>query len=273
MDGAEEAGERAFALKDNAEEEARRYFESGRKKKILFFGAEEKIERIEKRYTPIGRFNVFKKDKKTKGTVFQRQTYAQKQNTVYVDLTHLEVFYVKKGILSKPTIEHSDILLILQDLPEEASDLLLDLIEFGSVRYEQLQNPSDEKNMTLLMQEGLIEAYSSKTDGVMELAEVASGGYGYPEENTYVRSKIYIPKIEDKAYDLESHLKVEDYPETSEEDSQEYRPEEVSKLLEKLFLADAVFEGVIHMPYYICNYLQEKNRQERYEIYFPLRFI
>ncbi|MBN2013990.1 MAG: hypothetical protein JW778_02310 [Candidatus Altiarchaeota archaeon] len=271
----DDSAEKAFALTENSEE-AKRYFESKRKKKILFLGSEERIDQIEKRYIPLGRFNVFREEKKKKGAVFRKQAHEEKQNTVYADLAHLELFYVKKALLSKPAVEHSDILIVLKDLPEEASDLLLDLIEFGSVRYEQLQNQLDEKNMVLLMQRGLIEAYSSKTDSVMGIAEVASRGYGYPEENYYVRSKIHVPKIEDKAYDLESLLKVDEVQHTTyPKDPVEHSSGEVSELLGKLFLAEAVFDGIVYLPYYLCNYLQgeEKSRQERYEIYFPLQFI
>jgi len=275
LEGEEKTGEIAFALAETAEGDARRYFESRRKKKILIFGSEEKIDQITERYTPLGRFRVIRKEETKTGLVFKDKTFVKKENTFYVDLAHLELFYVRKGILSKASgIERSDILQILGDLPKEARDLLLDLMEFGSVTYEQLCNDLDEKQRILLMQRGLIESYTSRSEELMNLTSEGAS-YGYPRERVYVRSKVHIPKFEDRCYKLSSFLREGSINESCPKDSIEFSPEETSELLEELFLGEAVFEGIIYMPYYLCRYLSGtgKSMSERYDVYFPLQFL
>ncbi|HDH41442.1 MAG TPA: hypothetical protein ENG12_03440 [Candidatus Altiarchaeales archaeon] len=275
LEGEEETSESAFALAETADEDARRYFESRRKKKILMFGSEERIDQITKRYTPLGRFRVIKKEETKTGLVFKDKTLVRKENTFYVDLARLELFYIRKGMLGRASgIERSDILQILDDLPKEARDLLLDLMEFGSVTYEQLCNDLDEKQRILLMQRGLIESYTSRSEELMSLAS-DEASYGYPRERVYVRSKVHIPKFEDRCYDLASFLREGPINGSYTKDSIEFSTEEASELLEELFLGEAVFEGIIYMPYYLCRYLSGtgKSTSERYDVYFPLQFL
>ena len=272
----EKTDESAFASAEAAETDAQGYFESRRKKKILMFGSEERIDQIMKRYAPLGKFEVIKKEETKTGVIFKKKSLVEKKNTLYVDLAHLKLFYIRKGMLGKASgIERSDILQILSDLPKEARDLLLDLMEFGSVTYEQVCNDLDEKQRILLMQKGLIEKYTSKSDNIMSLAS-EEANYGYPQEKVYVRSKVHIPKFEDKVYELSSFLKKDEVIDAScPKDSIEFSPEETSELLEELFLGEAIFDGVVYTPYYLCRYMSgtEKSKSERYDMYFPLQFL
>lgn len=275
LEGEEKTDESVFASVETAEKDAQRYFESRRKKKILMFGSEERIDQITKRYAPLGKFEVIKKEETKGGVIFKKKSFVEKKNIFYVDLAHLELLYIRKGVLGKASgIERSNILQTLSDLPKEARDLLLDLMEFGSVTYEQVCNELDEKQRILLMQRGLIEKYTSKSEELMSLtSEEAS--YGYPQEKVYVRSKVHIPKFEDGIYELSSFLREDSINKSCPKDSIEFSPDETSELLEELFLGEAIFDGVVYMPYYLCRYLSgtEKSKSERYDMYFPLQFL
>ncbi len=271
-----DAGDKAFVFREGSDIDAKKYFESKKGNKPLFRGSGEKINEIKRRYTPLGRFNICRRDTHKTGLIFKKKNYVDLENTLYVDLAHFDLFYIKKRILGKTSdIEHSDILQTLRDLPTEGKTLLLDLIEYGSVTYEQLCNPLDEKNMMLLMQKDLIEAYSSKSSNVLNTAGAAAGGRIPPSEQYYVRPKVYLPRLEDKIYDLSSFLKIDSIDPNYPRDDTVFTPEEAVEILEEVFSADAVFDGITYLPYHICQYTPKdsKSRQTRYELYFSLQFI
>ncbi|HEX54591.1 MAG TPA: hypothetical protein ENF49_00465 [Candidatus Altiarchaeales archaeon] len=261
----------SFALMENHRENAHKYFLSKREKGI--FGRGEEIAEIGLRYAPIGKFEVVKSIRLKKGMIITREIQKDIRNYFYVSMSTKDIFFVRVDKMRKQLV-NSDILCILERLPENARSLLLDFVEFRKFKFSQLRNPVDEEARIILMQMDLIELDKSVSGVVKDVLKEAIGDYwGIGDYD--MKLKLYFPRFSDKTFDLAKFIEIRNSVDNSiERDPIEFDSEEISYSLGELFNGTAYFNEIIYMPYYFCRYVSgDETESERYELYFPVKFL
>ena len=265
------------------DEEAQKYFDAKRKKKLLGrIGSEELITQIEKRYLPLGKFKVINVKDTEVGLIFKKKIHTESANFIYVDLTYQKIFWVNRtGIMGKTKIlESIDVLERIRDIPPEVRKLLYDVMTSKNMRYEQLTNDLDRNNAMRLLQEGLIETHTRSSKEAVGLIGSQTGDGGYVEIH-YVRSTFNLPSFENKGYDISVFMELSDKPDQSYvPDPLNFLPEKTAVALGELFRGTAELEEIIYLPYYICWYkLEDKKndpeqvKSDRYEVLYPVSFV
>jgi len=138
-----------------------------------------------------------------------------------------------------------------------------------------LHNVSDEEPRIILMQMNLIEAHKPASSILSDAAREITGDY-YGSGDYDVRLKFYFPEFENKAFNLTEYIEVRNSIEDGIEiDPEEFDPDEISNSLEELFNGEARFMDSLYMPYYLCRYVYrgKGGETERYDVYFPVKFL
>ncbi len=233
-------------LSSKSDNEVVKYFKVKRRKKILgFAGSEEKIEEIDRRYTPLGVFSIkkFSKD-------------SMREDKAYIDLNSGELCYIEAG-----KIKRNDMIKRIMNLPPESREHLLDLMEHGVMDYEHVKG----KYLSILEKKDLVYVYEREKGIIITLVDevlgifrsIFHGGELKPKEVTvkHVRSKLRIPEF-DTSYDLEHFIESSsEIDKDYEPDPVNYKPEEILKILSRFYGSDVKFEGTVYLPYYRCKYL------------------
>ncbi len=241
-----------------ADKDAQGYFESQRSRKIGMLGTEEKIEDIDRRYAPVGRFYI-------KGG----QGKTESLNHAYINMNTGALYYVQKN-----KIRQSDVLQRILDLPEKSRERLLDLIENGSLPRENI----DDRHLDILEKKGLISR--GKTGGgsitkepanmivllVDELLEAILSKHTRTDTSLgesqigNVSASVEIPFF-DSQHNLEHFIETAGYGVAGFDiDETRYKMEDVDNVLEKITGREIEFDGIVYLPYYRCRYSTSKGR-------------
>jgi membrane-associated phospholipid phosphatase len=243
--------EKAFVSEIN-DTKATRYFRSKVKQRItnIFLGLKDKVEEIDRRYLPVAYFSI----KKTGGSTDTRG-YA------YVDLSTGDLFYVDEGLLKR-----TDVLRQILELPQDAKQQLIDLIEQGDLPYQHLNS----KAIDLLEKKQLAKIYEKKRGGgileeiihlisfiVAEITEplIPRGKYQDSSltKNRFAGANLKTPPF-DNSYNLEYFIDVSNTQDEFDADQIKYKPAEIEELLKRILGADVKFAYNIYFPYYLAKY-------------------
>ncbi len=232
--------ERVFAG-DMTLDDATEYFIDRRGKRLFgLAGTAEKVDAVEGRYTPVGRFRL----KKTRGGF---EANAEGENSVYANLATCELYYVYTGVAGRGMrLNASNVLRRLLDLPAEAVRILSEIMEREELRLDKM----DERTR-MYYQGNLQSLVALENLGLIGLRDDARG---------YL-SNLNLPRFNDPRYDLERFLETGESVESEYAvDPVVYRPADVLGLLKNFYAAEGVFEGVVYMRYYRCRYVGEGDR-------------
>ena len=223
--------------------EAKDYFANKRGKKFLGFGVEEKVSEISGRYAPVGSF-LIKRDEEVRTGLTGTPKIVEKSNMFYVNLNNNELYYISKGLGKETTIDSSNLLTRLVFLPLESLKILADIIKYGEISITDLNDRYDlfyQENMNhfiLLREEGFVALTPNKRAFISNLSEPVFGNTRYNLKNfTSIDNSV-----------------SSDYP----VDKLKYDPKDVLRLLEIIFAGLGEVKEVIYMPYYVCEYVDDR---------------
>ncbi len=266
-------------LTDKNDADAIRYFKSMRKRKRLgLFGEDERIEYVDRRYIPFAIYKI----------VNERGNGEGESNRVFIDLSNGDMPHIEERELV-----NEDIIRNLMELPDEAREHLLDLINYGDLSFKHIKG----KNLEILEKKGFVRV-SGKPSGeksiiniiseeildTMDIIAINIGNLPLPKEREIryekyehrevvktptgermVRATIKIPQI-DHSFDLEHFIKTSTIIDKDfDVDDTGYDVEEIRNVLERIYQNRTEFVGMIYMPYYLCKYKTAyKTRYIRY---------
>ncbi len=257
----ENNGEKLAFVQDITEAGAKGYFEKKRKGGI--FGSKEEIAEIERRYAPLGVFDVTRTDEIREGVLFSITKNLKKNNTFYVNLNGADLYYGSKGIFKKKQVIKSlDIIKKIADLPLESIAILSDIVQHGEISYEELN-----KRYFLFLNRGFDNILILQTRGLIEIKHRIL----HPIVLGYVNN-VDIPAFDDKGYNLKEFLYPDPLKEGYEIDNIAYSPGTISEILRVFFNGDTELNRIMYMPYDRCRYIDKKNRF-RYEVLISPRFL
>lgn len=264
--------EKAF-VSDISDGDVVRYFQRMRKGKTLSkFGlvSPEDIEKVDRRYAPIGFFSLIKVDEAIEDRKF-----------AYIDLSSGDILYIDEGLIKK-----DGFLRRILNLPKKSQEYLMYLVEHGELHHEHFEG----RYLTILKKRGLILEYEKKKRGFLggilaevmdviveiagQLGEVVStAGTTYtptkttaspthPPVKKRVRAEANIPPF-DQPYNLENFMMVSNASEKFDPDPRKYEPEEIGEILSKTTGYEAKFEYMIHFPYYLCRFSSRTGDRHR----------
>ena len=218
---------------------------------IKFSSNDKRKIRLLKQYISLGKFRIIKRIDIEKGLLFKKNATRTKENHVYVDMNHADMYYVHNaGILARaPTIEKTDILGRLIDLPPPVIRTMGHLLMQGSSRYDAL----DQNAVSILRERGLVRVYETGGDKMLNLMKIATDMR--ETKVLYVKPLPHIPKFNDKKYDLSASLSVVDtIDDTYTKDRIKYSPEQVGNVIIHLFECNAILEEIAYLPHLLCEY-------------------
>ncbi|RLI93399.1 MAG: hypothetical protein DRO89_00095 [Candidatus Altiarchaeales archaeon] len=234
-------------------------------KNIIKFSSDNPNVKLYKRYMPLGRLEIIKTEGFDKGILFKRATARIKRNHLYVDLSHGNLYYAHcVGILhAKPRVEKIDLLRRVIDFTPQMLNTLSYILDRGSVQYDEL----DQDTVLELVRRGVVTVYEPRDNKILNILRIAMDEREI--ERYWVRSPCYLPKFEDKRYDLSSFLEVVDTIDDSyDRDSIEYSLEKIGRVIRYLFNCDVLLEEITYMPYLVCEHVGRKDAET--VSYFPL---
>lgn len=282
--------------------EVMEYFNGRVKKKSLgIFGRAEKILNITLRHSPVSIFKVIYADRAS--TEARSIAKIELEDDIHVDLNTVDLYYIKSGRgvgRVKRTLESTDVLRNIEDLPPDAKQHLIDLLNHGELPYKHL----DDKYLSILESKKIINVIdATKTPiggfvarvsnlvlmGAQEIANIISlvihelltttpaetkkregesPESKEDEEDKTVRAEVSMPHTHGGVYDLKKFILVEKDTETRfEEDLVKYSSGPLADLLGTILQASVKPQGVLFMPYYVCTFVDEETgtltRRER----------
>jgi hypothetical protein len=239
--------------------EAGQYFEAKRGKPLLgFIGLEESVKDVVGRYTPMGCFELVRARAVGAGAAGRVVNVTEGRSVFYVNLNTCLLYYVHKGVFGKPpSLKSTNLLRTVLELPAESVSLLAEVMDA-----EHLSLSS------LLAAHGLMAG--SRIDSLVLLNN--TGLITYTPDGGTIMSNLSLPRFGDSRYDLGYFLHSRKSVDSEfEADSIEFRPTDVLKILQNLFMASGVFKGVVYLPYYTCVYVNEL-REIRYDLLVKPKF-
>lgn len=255
----ENAVESAFIPKIT-ETEVREYFE--RRKKGIF-GWKEEIAEIERRYAPLGVFDVTRIEEIKEGLLFSVSRNLKKNNTFYVNLNSADLYHISRNIFKrKLRVTTLDIIKRIADLPLESIAIFSDIFHHGEISHKEL----NERHF-LFLDRGFDNILILQTRGLIEikhrLLHLIPSGYV---------NNVDIPEFDEKGYNLKEFLCLGSINKGYEVDPIVYSLGSISEILRIFFKGDSELKGIVYMPYDRCRYIDEKNRF-RYEILISPKFL
>ncbi|HIE34225.1 MAG TPA: hypothetical protein EYP86_03715 [Candidatus Altiarchaeales archaeon] len=255
-------------IPEKTETEVRRYFENAVEKDILR-RPKENIAEIERRYAPLGIFEIHRTKKIKVGTISKLEKTIEEENKFYVNLNNLELHYVssKRIFRKERSILSSDLIEKVIDLPTPCIKFLSDIINKGIVSHHELNKKhflflnGNFDYILILRIRDLIE-FSPSTVFTIQRKVV----------NLEYRSKVNIPEFNDRRYDLKKFLVTKRIKSRKyKRDGIEYNVEKILETLETIFDGNGEFKEKIYMPYDRCKYTDRNNRF-RYKRLIMLKF-
>ncbi len=232
---------------EKSDEWVREYFEKSRR---CFLYQKDEIKNIEKRYAPVGFFEIkWKSDVKT-GIVSKVKKTSEKRNIFYVNLNNAETYYMGKGILSKEhRIEKLDVVERIIDLPPIAVEFLSDIAKKGSIKHQELN-----KKHFLFLDGNFDMIMMLKTRGLISFDVRAYNIREY-------FSKINMPNPDEREYNLGNFMSTEQKDLDDEKvDEIIYKPDSILDTLEIFLQGEGIFKNIVYLPYNICKYVDKENR-------------
>lgn len=283
-------GEDHIFIPGRVRDEVLKYFEGKKKKSRLGFkGGEEKIEEIETRYAPVAMLRVtVSSDVHLEGDSLGK---TENDDFLFVNLNNGDLYYIirrRSAGAADYSVESSSILKDILELPGEARDHLIHLLEHGELPYKHLDN----KFVAILESKGVIRTYDrgqlfsnygflkdavnivvfviqevfdlvqlfihdimGTEAGVIDRRLGESGG-GDSKEDKSVQASVNMPHLYGGIYDLKKFLVVKMVSGLKlKTDRIRYHSSEIASLLKSIFSAVSVSRrGVLFMPYFICTY-------------------
>ncbi len=249
----------AFAL-GMSEDEARKYFEGRRQKKLFgFLKPDENIAEFSGHYAPVAAFNMNRIEEIDSGTISRFKKSAERRNTFFVNTSTLELYYVYKGsFINKPSIVVSDILTRIADLSPQELGILSRITEHGKMSIELL----NQKYPTYT-EDGVNSILHLQARGLIDVSPMK------PE----FLSTLSLPEFNNDKYNLRAHIATEESIETNYlADAPSHSPEKIVELMKSFFAAEGSFSGITYLPYYQCKFVDSEGLF-RYEILIPPKFI
>jgi len=268
--------EKAF-ISAKSDREALQYFKTRRKKKTFrVIGTEEKIEEIDRRYSPVACYMVS----------YAGEEVVEKTR-VYVDLAYGELYRVVEG-----RVEKNDIIRRIMSLPESARELLLELLHHEKIdeehisgkdlellkkrKFVKIKRKEKSSGILILIIDEILDAVRLISRGASEF-----GGKSSQAETIYrdplktktqnIASPDVIEKF-DHTYDLEFYLLTSKPKDEFDHDDIKYDKDEVARILNALTEEEEEIEYryQVYAPYYKCTYLGRD--RYRYLRHTPLKF-
>ncbi|MFC2162333.1 restriction endonuclease [Candidatus Altiarchaeota archaeon] len=281
--------------------EARKHFESRGLNKGLFGGRKSKEVpvKVTLRYAPVSVLKMV--TKKYVGTESQDLRIVENRDFMFVNLSNLDLYYIKKRRRRNSvemSLNRSDILGKIMALPKDPKKHLMDLLEHGDLPHEDLEG----KDLSILENKKIIKIYEGKkgTSDIVEYVEmfleglletvimlideltsgITSMGEGTDRERQEkpitkrVSAQINMPHHEGGLYDVWKYLETDEgMPGNSEVDQISYSSKKVGTLLEKIMNGASSRQGIIFMPYYRAKFMDSETKKfTKYEILITPRF-
>lgn len=246
-------------IPQSADADIRQYFEGRRGG---FLGPKDDIERIEMRYAPVGVFELKWCDEVDSGFFSKIKKIKEKSNVFYINLNNAELYYVSRGFFSKRlSVQKSDVLAKIIDLPDAAVAFLSDIVKRGSIKHHELNKKhflflDGNFDMILMLKTRELIGYDIKYLGVREYF-----------------SRMNLLDLDDKRYNLGNFLATEKKDiEAKEVDELKHEPQLVLDVLKNFLQGDGAFTKIVYLPYHECKYV-DKAGGFRYLRLIDLRFL
>jgi len=254
--------EKAFVSVKN-DREAFKYFNIRRiKKKFHVFGTEEKIEEIDRRYSPVACYMV--------STVAEEVV---EKTRVYVDLAYGDIYSVLGG-----RVEKSGIIRRILSLPDDAKELLLELLEHEKIdeehvsgkaleilkkrRFVNVERKEKSSGILIVIIDEILDALRLVSRGVSELGSTSSQAETvYRDQLKTTTREMVSPDLQltrfDNTYDLEFYLRTAKPTPEFDRDEIKYDRDEIARILDAITKEqeEIEFKYLIYLPYYKCTYL------------------
>ncbi len=222
----------------------------GFEKNIIKFSSNNPKMRLYKVYLPLGKLELIKTVSVDKGFLFKKNAVHTKKNYLYVDLSCGDLYYAQyAGVVhSKPQVDKTDLLRKILDFTPQMLNMLSHILEQGSILYSEL----DHNIVQELVGYGLVRVYEPKGNSALNILRIAVDEQEISK--AYVKSIYYLPKFDDKRFDLSSFLKVVDTIDDSySRGGIEYSPERIGRALRYLFGCNVVLDEITYMPSLVCE--------------------
>ncbi|MBN2013887.1 MAG: ATP-binding protein [Candidatus Altiarchaeota archaeon] len=221
----------------------------GEEKKLTSKKQDDIRIKLHRRYLPLGKIKTVKTKGVSKGAL-RREKTSIIRNYIYVDLSHLNIYYVGvEGILRpQPVIKKTDILRRSWDFTPQMLNTLNYVWERGSVLYDGLN-----RDIVIdLARLGFVVVYESGDSQIFNLLKIATDERMIPRYS--VKPRFYIPKYGDRRYNLSSFLEVVGTVDSSYRiDPIRHSIKKIEKTVSYLFNCDAQLEGITYLPYIVSE--------------------
>lgn len=241
------------------ETETRKYFEKNIERDLLK-RPKERIEKIERRFAPVGIFHI-ERERKIKSGLSKVEKTVREQNKFYINLNNLDLYYVStRGIFRRERyIANSDLVKKIIDLPMPSIEFLSDIINKGRISHNELN-----KKYFLFLDGNFDHILILRTRGLIGVKGIRMPTARQPITPMialeYV-SKVNIPEFSDIRYDLKEFLAVEKFKDKKYKiDKTKYNLDEILEVIKMLFDGNGKSKGKIYMPYDQCKYVDNQGR-------------
>jgi len=223
-----------------------------------FLGQKDEIKSIERRYAVLGSFALGWKEDTITGYFSKVKKSRDRTNIFYVNLADAKLYYVRSGLFSrKPTVEESDFVEKIVDLPPKALEFLSDIMKGGSITYRDL----NKKHFLFL----------DGNPDMMMILRTRDLIYVEPKfSGTEYSAKMNMPALDSRKYNLGSLLPTEGKDlADSEKDAAKYKPEDILWHLEAALQGKGEFSGLVYLPYDRCTYTDAEGRSRYVKLIAP----
>ena len=206
---------------------------------------------VQKRYAPLGVFKVLRTEEVQKGVFFKKSSFDRRENLFYVDLSHCDLYYTKRGstFTSKPTLVKTDLMRRIIDYRDPVITTLGQLYEYGSVPYDEL----DPNVVSELKAEGFVELYERETSQFFNFMRY------YFEDDVimhryYVKLGFHMPVFANSRYNIMASLEAsrkgdDDY----KKDPIRFNHDRIAEVLGGFFGGKVLLKGLVYLPYLVLE--------------------
>ncbi len=206
---------------------------------------------VTKRYAPLGVFKVLRTEEVKKGVFFKTTSFDRRENNFYVDLSHCDLYYTKRGSIFKdPKLVKDGLVRQIIDYKDVIITTLGQLYEYGSIPYDQL----DREVVAELKNEGFIETYERESSQMFNFLRY------YLEDDIimhryYVRLGFHLPVFSNLRYDIGAALHTSDMGDDDYiKDPIQFNHDRVAEVLGQFFGGKVILKGLVYLPYAIIEH-------------------
>ncbi|MFH1789010.1 MAG: AAA family ATPase [Candidatus Altiarchaeota archaeon] len=206
---------------------------------------------IQKRYAPIGQFKVSRTEEVKEGVFIKKTSFDQRENTFYVDLSHCDMYYTKRGSVftHKPKIIKDDFFRRIIDYQDIVISTLGQLYEYGSLPYDEL----DSNVLNELKTQGFIEVYERGESQFFNFLRY------YLEDDViqhkhYVKLSFHLPIFSNKRYNMGSAFELSDKVDDNyEKDAIKFNHDRIAEVMGTFFSGSVSLKGLTYLPYFVVE--------------------